>query len=289
MMALMVAGVVALLAGLAAVLFGIPVKEFSFGNTLILSGCIGACTGLILLGLSAVLGELKQIARRLAGDSRSTAADVRVRAALPQGTGAASAAGEGGFLFSRDQSAAEAARAASDDVPSMSPPLWQEETSLRTRSEVPPEPQPAEAAPARPKRNLLFQSSMRRDRERAARGADPGTSELGLPQEPEADEAPPGLDHAWPKMERARGSEIPPSRRSSRAATVEPTAVPVERNSLQPRRTEDHSAVTVLKSGVVDGMAYSLYSDGSIEAQMPEGLMRFASLEELTAHIERRS
>jgi hypothetical protein len=65
--------------------------------------------------------------------------------------------------------------------------------------------------------------------------------------------------------------------------------VPVERNSLQPRRTEDHSAVTVLKSGVVDGMAYSLYSDGSIEAQMPEGLMRFASLEELTAHIERRS
>jgi hypothetical protein len=289
MMALMVAGVVALLAGLAAILFGIPVKEFSFGNTLILSGCIGACTGLILLGLSAVLGELKLIARRLAGDSRSTAADARVRAALPQGTGAAPAAGEGGFLFSRDQSAAEAAQAASDDVPSMSPPLWQEETSLRTRSEVPPEPQPAEAAPARPKRNLLFQSSMRRDRERAARGADPGTSELGLPQEPEAGDAPPGLDHAWPKMERARGGEIPPSRRSSRAATVEPTAVPVERNSLQPRRTEDHSAVTVLKSGVVDGMAYSLYSDGSIEAQMPEGLMRFASLEELTAHIERRS
>lgn len=46
--------------------------------------------------------------------------------------------------------------------------------------------------------------------------------------------------------------------------------------------------MTVLKSGVVDGMAYSLYSDGSIEAQMPEGLMRFASLDELTAHIERR-
>jgi hypothetical protein len=52
---------------------------------------------------------------------------------------------------------------------------------------------------------------------------------------------------------------------------------------------EDQPAVTVLKSGVVDGMAYSLYSDGSIEAQMPEGLMRFASLDELAAHIERRS
>jgi len=38
--------------------------------------------------------------------------------------------------------------------------------------------------------------------------------------------------------------------------------------------------VTVLKSGVVDGMAYSLYSDGSIEAQMPEGMMRFASIDD---------
>ena len=47
--------------------------------------------------------------------------------------------------------------------------------------------------------------------------------------------------------------------------------------------------VTVLKSGVVDGMAYSLYSDGSIEAQMPEGMMRFASIDELRAHLDQRA
>ena len=46
--------------------------------------------------------------------------------------------------------------------------------------------------------------------------------------------------------------------------------------------------VTVLKSGVVDGMAYSLYSDGSIEAQMPEGMMRFASIDELRTHLDQR-
>ena len=46
--------------------------------------------------------------------------------------------------------------------------------------------------------------------------------------------------------------------------------------------------MTVLKSGVVDGMAYSLYSDGSIEAQMPEGMMRFASIDELRAHLDQR-
>ena len=46
--------------------------------------------------------------------------------------------------------------------------------------------------------------------------------------------------------------------------------------------------MTVLKSGVVDGMAYSLYSDGSIEAQMPEGMMRFASIDELRSHLDQR-
>ena len=40
--------------------------------------------------------------------------------------------------------------------------------------------------------------------------------------------------------------------------------------------------------GVVDGMAYSLYSDGSIEAQMPEGMLRFASLDELRIHLDQR-
>ena len=300
MMALMVAGIVALLAGLLAILFGIPVKEFSFGNTLILSGCIGACTGLILLGLSAVVAELKLIARRLSADPRSAAADARVRAALPQAAPSAMPppcpAGEGGFLFSRDQSAADQAGHA---APAMSPPLWQDETASRARADVPPEPQLAEAASApaaKPKRNLLFESSMRKERERAAaRAADPAAAAApdvrSQPPAPEASEVPPAsFDDAWPKAERARGGEIAPQRRSQRAAAAEPASAAAERAPPpQPARGEDQPAVTVLKSGVVDGMAYSLYSDGSIEAQMPEGLMRFASLDELTAHIERRS
>ncbi len=53
-------------------------------------------------------------------------------------------------------------------------------------------------------------------------------------------------------------------------------------------RNEEQPPVTVLKSGVVDGMAYSLYSDGSIEAQMPEGMMRFASIDELRSHLDHR-
>jgi hypothetical protein len=54
-------------------------------------------------------------------------------------------------------------------------------------------------------------------------------------------------------------------------------------------RDEPAEPITILKSGIVDGMAYTLYSDGSIEAQLPQGLLRFGSITELRAHIEQDS
>ena len=56
MIVMLIAGIGCLLAGLLAIGFGIPVQEFSFGNTLILSGAVTACTGLIILGLWVVVG-----------------------------------------------------------------------------------------------------------------------------------------------------------------------------------------------------------------------------------------
>ena len=41
------------------------------------------------------------------------------------------------------------------------------------------------------------------------------------------------------------------------------------------------------KSGVVDGMAYTLYTDGSIEAELAQGVVRFGSIEELRNHLEK--
>ena len=43
------------------------------------------------------------------------------------------------------------------------------------------------------------------------------------------------------------------------------------------------------QSGVVDGMGYTLYVDGSIEAELPQGTLRFASIDELRAHLEKGS
>src|SRR6202035_2173628 len=56
------------------------------------------------------------------------------------------------------------------------------------------------AAPARPKRNLLFSSSVRKAGERA-------------PGEP----PPASFEDAWPKVDRGRNGDIPPQRRTPRA------------------------------------------------------------------------
>src|SRR5258708_6962885 len=146
MVLLLIAGIAFLLAGVLTIGFGIPVKEFSFGNTLILTGTVAACTGLIMLGLWMVVRELKNIARRL---------------------GPAVAREDEGLLFSPDLAAAENASNAEPSAPS---PSWQEDagTRDRVRGDVPSAPEPVEAASAaNQRRNLLFSSSSRRERQPA--------------------------------------------------------------------------------------------------------------------------
>ena len=60
MIVMLVAGIGLLLAGLVAIGFGIQIKEFSFGNTLILAGAVAACTGMLLIGLWVAVRELKE-------------------------------------------------------------------------------------------------------------------------------------------------------------------------------------------------------------------------------------
>jgi len=99
------------------------------------------------------------------------------------------------------------------------------------------------------------------------------------------------FDAVWPTDARA----------AKRTESEPATAVEVDQRqadqaaSVQDRRPEPapldepRGAATILKSGVVDGMAYTLYTDGSIEAKLPDGTVRFGSIAELRAHIERNS
>jgi hypothetical protein len=271
MIVLLIAGIGAVLAGLLAIAFGIPIKEFGFGNTLILVGVIGLCTGMLLLGLSLVVRELKNIAQRL----RPLDQRARTLPSMAPGT-----AGDEEFPFGRDHAATE--REPGAPIPQAPP--WRDEAASRGRVDAPIAPESAAPEPGpKPRRNLLFSSSSRKERERAqARVAEPMPPPVppAAPQAPEPTEASAAtFDDAWPRSERARGAEVPPQHRSGRMPSAFPEANP---------GNDDQPQVTVLKSGVVDGMAYSLYSDGSIEAQMPEGMMRFASIDELRAHLDHR-
>jgi hypothetical protein len=65
----------------------------------------------------------------------------------------------------------------------------------------------------------------------------------------------------------------------------EPSVNVAPRDGMAPPASEPRP-IAILKSGVIDGMAYTLYTDGSIEAELPQGTMRFSSIDELRAHLE---
>jgi hypothetical protein len=284
MLLMLMAGIGALMGGLVAILFGIPVKEFSFGNTLIVVGAMAACTGLVIIALSVVVAELKTIARRLPTRSPT---DPRFSEAL--GPSVAEQPEDDDFMFPRDQSV---------------PPDVDDLESRTTRSPAPtawngtgpsrasPEGQSETADPppaAKPRRNLMFASASQKERERAqARSADAPASAPPPPPIGDAAEPAPYFEDAWPKPGHMRGGEGPPQRRAG--GRMPPSfAEPNGSAAVAATRTADRQTVTVLKSGVVDGMAYSLYSDGSIEAELPEGTMRFGSIDELRTHLDQRS
>jgi hypothetical protein len=223
--------------------FGIPVKEFSFGNTLILSGAVVSCTGLIMISLSLVVRELRTVADRLRSGVMAADHGGDLRVPFPPAIEDSPRP-----LRDADQ-AAPNARSGPTVAPSVLSPLWQAETSTYDRAAVRdapdidvPEPPAFSDTPAtqKPRRNLLFASSMRKERER-------------------------------PEPERASSA---PSSAGSRAG------------QLSGLHGQNASSVTVLRSGVVDGMAYSLYSDGTIEAQLPEGMKRFSSIDQLRAYLD---
>jgi hypothetical protein len=275
MLGLLVAGSVVLVVGILAIGFGIPVKEFSFGNTLILSGAIVACTGAVLIALSLVLRELKTLSFRLASGYVQPETGGVLRGRLEQfpppvrGTAASAASPE----YDGDP----------DSGAELPPGLSEDVRANPSDRDAAPEAQ----APVKQRRNLLFMST-KRERESAAAAAEAPGPVLDMPRTapiPVAAE-PVSFEDAWPAPDRSRPDPSKRQTRETGAPDAQEATIAVATPS--PRRPAEAPPVTILKSGVVDGMAYSLYSDGSIEAQLPEGMIRFASIDELRSHLDYR-
>jgi hypothetical protein len=86
----------------------------------------------------------------------------------------------------------------------------------------------------------------------------------------------------WPTEFRpGKGGDAAPPAAASVTQRGEPT--------MRLRPGNEPRAVAILKSGVVDGMGYTLYVDGSIEAELPQGTLRFSSINDLRDHLENNS
>jgi hypothetical protein len=98
----------------------------------------------------------------------------------------------------------------------------------------------------------------------------------------------PDFDALWPKGPRpsraVETSKAPIAQGSNLTAIQSPQNAQAPQSPAPP--SSQDGAISVLKSGVVNGMPYTLYSDGSIEAQFAEGTLRFSSITELRNHIE---
>lgn len=145
---------------------------------------------------------------------------------------------------------------------------------------------------APPERRRVFgwtQRSKDRREEVTANGSHEAEPEFGAPPSAAA-RAPQGPveSREMPRVPLRGGP--PPSRERPVPPPPAPpppsASPPIPRAPAEQQAAEDVQPVEVLKQGTVDGMSYTLYTDGSIDAEFPEGRLRFNSIDELREHLE---
>ena len=295
-MILLVLGILLAGTGVLALGYGLSINETNLGNALIIAGTTTFNGGLLLIGLAAAVVQLNQIARAL-----------RPRAdARPPGPGETAEAAGQAVALPREPA-----------VPSMRSPV----PPLRTEERI---PAAGDAPPVSLSAIERLRSRFVRGDRKAARGSP--AEALPLPPAVEPPASPghtagmltngatsspaSGLEAAAAPRKardfpfRAKPRETPsasvdavwpmpgaPRADEHSSETAEPARPPARSWPPEPSQSavEDSQPPAIVKSGMVDGMAYTLYADGSIEAQLPQGTIRFGSIAELRAHIENNS
>jgi len=303
-------GVFALIAGLIMVGFGVPINEFSFGNTLISAGTTAIIGGLVIFALGVTVGQLRRIAEAIVHQGPRAFAPAEIPepiaaspqpAAPPSGRVPFSARpkaepaplGHGPFSESqadapggsrRDQSLAPTLRnpeqVTVEDEISLSPPHPAVSASPAA-GDFGGRPRP----PATPTFGATAQDMDEGGRESMLGRRSPAPSMHSAAPSPARPPQAARFDAMWPAEAKP---EKPPI--SSDVKSNLPPPRPPAGSQKQPEpEVQKPRAVAILKSGVVDGMGYTLYVDGSIEAELPQGTLRFASINELRSHLEKNS
>jgi hypothetical protein len=305
---LLVVGIAITVAGAVTIGFGVPINESALGQTLIMAGATGLVGGPLVVAVAAAVSQLSQILEALKGRpavaarpaEAKQAAEVRRKAEapapeprVPEPRLPEPRVPEPRAAEPRPTEPREAAPAATIDVSASAierlrstmprpgvvtqveevPPLSPNGAGHPPAEPLPeqkPELRPAAAeAPREPRLDFLFRS-------RNPKPAQPESFDAMWPKR--------GGRAEQPKADQPKADEV-----ARQPAPPVPPPVEERRAPAPPVAAEEPRSVAILKSGVVDGMAYTLYADGSIEAQLPHGTVRFGSIAELRAHIENNS
>jgi hypothetical protein len=309
---LLAVGLLVLAAGFITIGFGIPINAFSLGNTLIVAGTIAVATGLILIGLAAAIGQLRRIVEAL--NTRAVVRAPAKAAEAAEPTASATIKATPAVAPPRPVEAPEPSPPEPRVPPAAAPPSPGPLDWLRAKPKVgpatavplPPAPAPPDAqaleddaAPQprpslRPAPTPVVEPSLEPRAWSQSRGAVATRAEQLTPRAAPQVEPPKNKDDfdlVWPD----RGVPPPaaePARReeSVRREPEMPLSVrPRESRPVTPRPPPEPRGPAILKSGVIDGMPYTLYADGSIEAELPQGTVKFASVDALRAHLEKQS
>jgi hypothetical protein len=281
----LVLGLLVFAAGVAAVGFGFAIKEFSLGSTLVIAGTTALVGGLVMIAAAAAIRELRRLGAALAARPmpRVPARPPAINAPRVPPVQPAFPASPVQARESRFAAAPGFAEPAAPPQPSA--PATAEAQAAPDQTPVVEEAETIPLSPHEEPRLPLF--DMPDERQELPREAQPeaqpqpggyDTAATSAQQEAEADRArQSSFDVIWPPREWV--TEAPPE-------AAPPIAEPETVRQPADAPSEPGAPVSILKSGVVDGMAYTLYSDGSIEAELPSGTIRFESIGALRKHLE---
>jgi len=276
---LIILGVFLALVGLGAIAAGAPswALGLGLGSALIQSGTMGLVGGFLLVGIGFVLRFLRDLSRKI--DMLNVEAIV----------GSAASA------------RAPIANAASARVPAKREPI----PARREPSPFPPRGERIREERAREERayeKRAYEEHAYEERAREER--DEQTEQVFAPEindYAEPDDR--GRTRIFPPPPEPRMSERQypahtEPRRQERGRErprlhVERPAPPISEDTFDEQEMASsvgesnvpEVSATIVRSGIISGMAYTLYADGSIEAELPIGTVRFASIEELQDHV----
>jgi hypothetical protein len=295
---LFVVGAIAVMVGVGMVGYGIPINEFSFGNTLIVAGSTAVVGGLIIIAISAAVSKLQRIAETLATRTPVRSSRPIEMFEPPSGSRAAPMPSQIPFPpRPKSETAVREAQPPADmaveDHPAAAaaptlrnpdrPVAAVEEFEVKEYEYVslsPQQPMPApaavdlgEPAPSSPVSDDAFPMAGMRPEPAVEAPWRSSPPPLERPSETNY------FDALWPAE----------SRPAKRPVIDEAKPEPARDLAPAPAPEAQSAPVAILKSGVVDGMAYTLYVDGSIEAELPQGTLHFASINELREHLAKSS